>query len=102
MFQLYFYCPIKDKEKVKSALFEVGAGRIGNYDCCCFEYEGVGQFRPLVNSSPAIGSLNKIEKVTEVKIEMVFSDEKKDQVIKALKSSHPYEEVAYGIIRLEY
>lgn len=83
------------------ALFDIGAGRIGNYDCCCWQTEGIGQFRPLENSNPAIGSLNEIEQVNEVKIELVCEDDLVKQAIQAIKISHPYEEPAYDIWKLE-
>lgn len=100
MKKLVFYVPKNDAEKVKAAIFKSGAGTIGNYDCCSFETEGFGQFRPLKGSNPHIGSEGKIEKVIELKIETICSDEKIADVIKALKQAHPYEEPAIDVYQL--
>lgn len=100
MYKICVYVPDNSVETVKQALFAAGAGRIGNYDHCCWQTSGSGQFRPLQNSKPAIGELNKIEQVSEVKIELVCADERVHSVIEALRSSHPYEEPAYDIWQL--
>lgn len=100
MYKICVYVPEKYVEKVKQALFDAGAGRIGNYDRCCWQTEGIGQFRPLQNSSPAIGSLNEVERVREVKIELVCVDELVKQAIQAMKDSHPYEEPAFDVLQL--
>ena len=100
MYKICVYVPEKHVEKVKQALFDAGAGRIGNYDSCCWQTEGIGQFRPLQNSSPAIGSLNEVERVREVKIELVCADELVKQAIQAMKDSHPYEEPAFDVLQL--
>jgi len=97
MYKLCVYVPENSVEKVKQALFDVGAGRIGNYDSCCWQTSGVGQFRPLEDSNPAIGSYNQIEQVSEVKIEMVCADELIKAAIQALRDNHPYEEPAFDV-----
>lgn len=100
MIHISFYVPVKDAEKVKNAMFQAGAGRIGNYDYCSFESRGTGQFRPLPGSNPTIGSECKIETVEELKIEMVCEDNSVREVISALKKSHPYETPAYYAIKI--
>jgi hypothetical protein len=99
MIHFFFYVPVKDAERVKTALFEAGAGRIGNYDFCSFDIKGIGQFRPLPGSNPTIGSQCKIEKVEEMKVEMVLEDQYIDAVVRALKENHPYETPAYYAIK---
>lgn len=101
MFKLVFFVPILDADRVKNHLFSQGAGTIGNYDCCSFETEGVGQFRPLAGSDPTIGEQGKIEKVKELKVEMICKDILIKNVIKELKHVHPYEEPAYEVYRME-
>ncbi len=101
MYKICVYVPEKSVEKVKLALFDAGAGKIGHYDCCCWQTEGIGQFRPLQNSKPAMGSLNEIEHVKEVKIELVCEDDLMKTVIQAMKQSHPYEEPAFDVWKLE-
>ncbi len=97
MFKICIYVPEKSVETVKQALFDAGAGRIGNYDSCCWQTDGSGQFRPLAGSNPAIGSQGEVEYVREVKVEMVCADEFVAGVVRALKDSHPYEEPAFDV-----
>ena len=100
MYKICVYVPEISVEKVKSALFKAGAGRIGNYDSCCWLTEGIGQFRPLDGSNPAIGSLGEIEQVKELKIELVCTDELVQNAIQAMKEAHPYEEPAFDVWEL--
>ena len=95
------YVPETHAEAVKQAMFEAGAGRIGNYDCCCFQTVGRGQFRPLDGSSPYLGSAGQVEHVTEWKLEMIFPEEKLGEVIAALRRAHPYETPAFQHWRVE-
>ncbi len=101
MYKICVYVPENAVETVKTALFDAGAGRIGNYDSCCWQTTGTGQFRPLENSDPAIGELNRVETVTEVKLELVCEDELVKGAVAAMKEAHPYEEVAFDVWRLE-
>jgi structural toxin protein (hemagglutinin/hemolysin) RtxA len=95
MCKLEFYVPETHLEKVKSAVFAAGAGKMGNYDCCSWETAGTGQFRPCKGSKPFIGQKDRIEKVREFKVELVCDSKRVKKVIAALKKSHPYETPAY-------
>lgn len=100
--KLHTYVPVANSESLLNALFEAGAGAIGNYSECAFRTEGRGTFRPGNNTNPTIGMKGGArESVNEQRIEVVFPEEKKGNILKALFRNHPYEEVAYGIIRLE-
>lgn len=101
MYKLGVYVPESALEAVKQALFEAGAGRIGNYDCCCWQVRGEGQFRPLAGSNPALGTLDRIERVAEYRVEMVCEAGRIGDAVAALRASHPYEEPAYDVVRLE-
>ena len=101
MYKLNFYVPKKEKESVKQALFDIGVGKYENYDQCSFETLGTGQFRPIDGASPFLGKVDMLEKVDEYKVEMICSDELIHVAIKVLKESHPYEEVAYEVFRME-
>jgi hypothetical protein len=100
MYKLSFFVPEKDANKVKQALFDIGVGRIGDYDSCCWQTLGTGQFRGLEGSSPTIGKVNQVEYVQEYKVEMVCSDDLISSAITTLKSAHPYEEVAYEYYKI--
>ena len=100
MYKICLYVPEISVEKVKQALFDAGAGRIGNYDSCCWQTAGTGQFRPLTNSNPAIGTVNQLERVNEIKIELVCADDLVNSAIQAMKLAHPYEEPAFDVWQL--
>ena len=95
------FVPTSHYEKVSKAVFEAGAGKIGNYDLCGFGVEGIGSFRPGEGSSPFVGSIGKEHKESEIRFETVFWEHDKVRVVDALLKSHPYEEVAYDIYILE-
>ena len=100
MYKLAFFVPVEEAESVKEAVFETGAGQIGNYEACCFQTSGTGQFRPLTGADPHIGQIGTLETVEELKIELVCEDELIKAAIAALKLAHPYEEVAYDVWQL--
>lgn len=100
MYQLVFYVPRDHCEQVKRALFEVGAGRYHGYDSCSWQSEGVGQFRPMEGSSPFIGSIGKLERVVETRVEMVCEDSVLSAAIEALREAHPYEEPAFSFFSI--
>lgn len=101
LYQVIVYVPLPDAEMLKEALFDAGAGKYENYDRCSWESLGTGQFRPLPGANPTIGQHHTIERVDEIKIETICSAECITNVLIALKSAHPYEEPAYGVIELK-
>jgi hypothetical protein len=101
MFKICVFVPETAAEQVKQAMFAAGAGKIGAYDSCCWQVLGQGQFRPLKGSSPYIGQQDRIETVAELRIEMVCKDAIIELAVAAMKSSHPYEEPAYDVWKLE-
>lgn len=100
MYKLGFYVPPSHVEQVKAALFAAGGGRIGNYDSCCWQTLGEGQFRALQGSDPFVGETGKVEKVREYRVELVCEDDRLSDVVAALRASHPYEEVAFDVVQL--
>lgn len=101
MYKLSFFVPEEHLEKVKDAVFVTGAGRIGDYDQCCWQVLGQGQFRPLQGSNPFIGTQGNVETVSEWKVELVCDDDLIVETVNALKRVHPYEEPAYDVWKLE-
>lgn len=100
MYKLTVFIPDNALEPVKSALFNAGAGTIGNYQQCCWQVQGTGQFMPLVGSNPNIGAHNSLEMLNEWRVEMVVDDRAIHEVITALKNAHPYETPAYDVIKV--
>lgn len=88
-------------DKVRSALFEAGAGHIGNYDCCSYNIAGQGTFRGLEGANPFVGKKGQIHVEPEVRIEVILPSYNINSAIAALKVAHPYEEPAYDLYRLE-
>ena len=101
VFKLCVYIPQSHLKPVKQAMFAAGAGRIGDYDSCCWQVLGEGQFRPLNGSQPFIGEQGVVETVSEFRVEMVCASDCIDAVIIALKQAHPYEQPAYDVMRVE-
>ncbi|WP_226705038.1 YqfO family protein [Microbulbifer elongatus] len=101
MYKLCIYIPESHLEPVKRAIFAAGAGRIGDYDSCCWQVLGSGQFRPLDGSQPFIGQQGEVETVAEYRVETVCADEVVDAVLAAMRSAHPYEEPAFDLWKLD-
>lgn len=102
MYLLVFYVPETHLEQVKLAVFRAGAGAMGDYDSCCWQVKGLGQFRPVGGASPFLGKVGALEYVDEYRVEMVLEDGVKTAVVSALLLAHPYEEVAYHLIPTQY
>ena len=100
MHKLGFYVPESHLEPVKDALFAVGAGRLGDYDSCCWQVKGVGQFRPLQGSKPHIGRSGELERLAEYRVELVCDDQVVKAAVAALLAAHPYEEPAWDLVHL--
>lgn len=99
--KLYTFVPADHLEKVRMAIFEAGAGHIGNYSECSFNAEGTGTFKASGDSKPFVGNINELHSEKEIKLEVVFPSWLMSSVIKALINSHPYEEVAYDVVPLQ-
>ena len=100
MYKLVFFVPEANLEDVKQAVFATGAGRIGNYQQCCWQTQGEGQFLPLSGADPHIGQLGALERLMEYRVELVCDDTLIKQAVSAMKQAHPYEEPAYDVWRL--
>jgi len=100
MYKIEFYVPGSFLDSVKNALFEAGAGKIGEYDQCCWQIQGKGQFRPSSASNPHIGEKGKLEQLPEWKVELVCDKRNIRKSVHALIESHPYEEPAYNVVEI--
>ena len=101
LYKIVTFVPIEYSEKVADALSQAGAGSLGDYTDCSFRTDGTGTFKGNDNSNPFLGTKGSLEKVNEIKIEMIFPVWKKRDIVSALLTSHPYEEPAYDIIALK-
>ena len=99
--KLITYTIPENAEKLRNALFDAGAGKIGNYENCSFNSEGIGTYMGNENSNPEIGERFEFVETDEIKIEVTFEKHLKNKILKALFSNHIYEEVAYEIYQLQ-
>lgn len=98
--KLVVFVPAPDADRVRAALAEAGAGRIGAYDHASFSTPGEGRFRPLDGASPTIGQVGGLEVVDEVRVEVVVPRARRTAVVRAMLAVHPYEEPAYDVVEL--
>jgi dinuclear metal center YbgI/SA1388 family protein len=96
--KLFTFVPVKQVEEVRAALFEAGAGHIGNYNECSFGVEGTGTFKGGEGANPFVGQPGERHYEQELKIEVIFPGYLQSALIRALRTAHPYEEVAYDIV----
>lgn len=99
--KLVIFVPTTHADVVREVLGNSGAGKIGNYDFCSFSSKGVGRFRGNEKSNPSVGEPLKYESVEEERIEVLVPRNILEEVIKAVKAVHPYEEVALDVFNLE-
>ena len=101
IFKFAVYVPIQYVDRVSQAIFEAGAGKIGNYTETSFNITGKGTFKPMEGTHPFIGKKGERKEIEEIKIETVVAERDLDSVIQAMKDTHPYEEPAYDIYELK-
>lgn len=100
LYKLVSYVPVKDSQAVIEAMFAAGAGQVGEYSECSFSTSGYGTFLPGENTNPTLGEIGKREMVEEAKVEVLVRKHQLSTVLAALRSAHPYEEVAYEMVQL--
>ena len=96
--KLVTFVPPDHAESLKQALFAAGAGSQGNYDACCWQTEGRGQFRPNAAAHPYLGRVYQVEQTPETRLEVLVDDDKLAAVLAAFRAAHPYEEPAFDIL----
>ena len=101
LLKLVTFVPESHADYVRNALFNAGAGNIGNYDSCSFNLYGDGTFRANESANPFVGKKGELHTEEEVRIELVLPKFKQAEVLRALLSVHPYEEPAYDFYALK-
>jgi dinuclear metal center YbgI/SA1388 family protein len=99
--KLVTFVPVEFAEKVKQAIFDAGAGHIGNYGECSFAASGIGSFKASGDAKPFVGEIDKQQQEQELRLETIFPTFLQTQILAALIKVHPYEEVAYDIYPIE-
>lgn len=100
-YKVVAFVPEQNEVAVREAMSAAGAGHIGRYAECSFSASGTGGFRPLKGANPAIGKVGRREEVAERRLEMIVPGPNLLGVLAALRDTHPYEEPAYDVFRLE-
>lgn len=90
--------PTADAAGLAAALTAAGAGQVGSYDSCTWSVAGTGAFRPLPGARPAVGEVGRLEHVDEVRIETVVPAGCRDEVLRVLLATHPYETPAWSLL----
>jgi dinuclear metal center YbgI/SA1388 family protein len=91
LLKLITYVPVSYLNKVRDALFDAGAGVIGNYDQCGFATDGTGSFRGNESANPYAGKKGDMHLENESRFETILFSHLKEKVIRALLATHPYE-----------
>jgi dinuclear metal center YbgI/SA1388 family protein len=99
--KLVTYVPVSKADEVRIAMFDKGAGTIGNYSNCSFNLKGMGSFKGNEESNPVIGKKGETRFEDEIQIGVTFHRHLQNEILESLFDSHPYEEVAYEISTLE-
>jgi dinuclear metal center YbgI/SA1388 family protein len=94
------YVPLENAAAVQAAVFDAGAGHIGDYSHTSWSVSGIGQFLSHEGASPAIGDIGKVERVAEDRFEVVAPARARANVLSAIRAAHPYEEPAFDIFAL--
>jgi hypothetical protein len=98
--KLVVFVPREALDTVRDAVFQAGAGRIGNYERCSWYTDGTGTFLGGEGSNPALGEAGREERVAEYRLETVFPADRQEEVVAALREAHPYEEPAFDVYPL--
>lgn len=100
LYKLAVFIPEEHADRVTEAMSQAGAGMIGEYSRCSFRTSGSGTFRGSANSKPFIGKSGELETVTETRVEMLVPKAILQSVVAAMRTVHPYEEIAYDVYTL--
>ncbi|MBD0779843.1 Nif3-like dinuclear metal center hexameric protein [Maribacter sp. ANRC-HE7] len=99
--KLTTYVPLEAADQLKVALFEAGAGNIGNYSNCSFSTQGTGSYKANEKANPTKGKIGETHHEEEIQVNITFASSAEKKVLNALFKNHPYEEVAYEILTLD-
>jgi hypothetical protein len=100
-YKLVWFVPAEALDATRSAVFDAGGGRIGEYERCSWYTAGTGTFLGGEETDPAIGERGREEHVAELRVETVVPADRIDEAVAALVAAHPYEEPAYDVYLLE-
>lgn len=94
------FTPVTATDAVRAAVFDAGAGNIGDYSQCCWSVAGTGQFLPNDGADPAVGTIGSVQRLSEDRIEVIAPARRRAAVLAAMRAAHPYEEPAFDVFEL--
>jgi hypothetical protein len=100
LLKLVYFVPAEARDATRAAVFAAGGGRIGDYEHCSWYTLGTGTFLAGEGAAPAVGTVGAEEQVEEYRVEVVVPEARVRAVVDALRSAHPYEEVAFDLVPL--
>ena len=92
--------PEEALDATRTAVFEAGGGRIGDYTHCSWYTAGTGTFFGGAGTDPAVGESGREERVAEYRVETIVPEGRIRDAVVALRLAHPYEEPAYDVYPL--
>ena len=98
--KLVWFVPEDALDATRTAVFDAGGGRIGEYERCSWYTVGTGTFLGGEETDPAIGERGRDERVPELRVETVVPEDRVGAAVAALRLAHPYEEPAYDVYPL--
>lgn len=101
LYKVETYLPKEALDKIRSALYGLGLGKVGKYDCCLSWYEVNSSWKPIDGAKPYLGTVGEIEFAPEYKLEFQCKESDLTAAVSAIKSNHPYEEVCINVIPLK-
>jgi hypothetical protein len=98
--KIEIFIPEEYLEALGEALYQAGAGQIGNYDHCKSITRVEGTWRPLDQAHPFLGETGKLLSAAELKVEVNCAWERVPLVLAAIRRVHPYEEPVINVLPL--
>lgn len=99
-FKVVVFVPEQDLTAVSDAMFEAGAGHIGEYRECSFRLAGTGTFFGSDATNPTVGEKGRREEVSEWRLEVITPSSALERVLRAMRQAHSYEEPAFDVYPL--
>lgn len=99
-FELVIFVPTEAADRLRARLSDAGAGVIGHYSQCSFNLVGEGTFRGDETTHPTVGVAERLERVREVRMEMIVPASQLAEAVRVVRAEHPYEEPAFYIFPL--
>lgn len=90
----------KDLERIRTAWFESGLAKIGEYSHCSFTTDGWGTFMPSSKANPSLGEANRIQFEREQALEICVPLHEANRAVAIAQEQSSYETLAYSIVPL--